>query len=483
MENEKQDLSKERDAKSRWIILVVVIMATFMAALDGSIVNVALPRMAKELGTSTSSIQLVVTSYLVVIVASVLIFGRLGDIFGKSKIFNIGLLGFTLGSLMCGLSQTFSLLILSRVVQAIGAAATMANSQGIITETFALGERGKALGFNGTAVALGSLIGPGLGGFIVETFKWEYIFLINIPIGFIVQYFAFKLLKSNRAAQLEKQPFDIGGALLFMVAITSVFIGLNRAQNLGLTHLITLALLGVSMLSFFLFIVVERLKAHPLLELKIFENKLFSLSIFCGFITFVAVFCNNIMQPFYLQYVLNFSPAKAGLILMIYPTILMITAPLSGHISDKMGSEILTFIGLFLISLGLFFMSTLKEDSSIALMIAFIALMSIGMGLFQSPNNALIMSTVPRNKLGIAGSVNALVRNLGMVCGVTLATSILYAQMSKKMGYKVTDYVVGRSDIFLYGMKTAYMTAGLICALGALLTFMRMRSQANAKKP
>jgi MFS family permease len=205
-----------------------------------------------------------------------------------------------------------------------------------------------------------------------------------------------------------------------------------------------------------------------------FENRLFSLSIFCGFITFVAIFCSNIIQPFYLQNVMAYTPQQTGLILMIYPLILTVVAPISGSLSDKIGSEILTFIGLILISIGLLFMSTLNENSTILNLVLFSGTMSVGMGLFQSPNNSLVMSTVEKDKLGVAGSINALIRNLGMVCGIALATTLLYGRMSAKIGYRVTDFVVGRNDAFLYGMKTVYITAAIICAVGTILTLIRL---------
>ncbi|WP_143329224.1 MFS transporter, partial [Clostridium beijerinckii] len=200
--------------RSKWSILVIVLMFTVMSALDGSIVNVALPKMATALNVTTSSIQLVATSYLIVIAGTVLIFGRLGDMLGKSKMFTFGLGLFTLGSLLCGITNSFPILILARIVQAIGAAGTMANNQGIITETFPPSERGKALGFLGTSIALGSLIGPGLGGLIVGAASWEYIFLINVPIGVIALFYAIKLLpKGNKTV---KGKLDILGAVLFV---------------------------------------------------------------------------------------------------------------------------------------------------------------------------------------------------------------------------------------------------------------------------
>ena len=467
-----------KDTKdSRWVILFIILIVTFMSTLDGSIVNVALPVMSKALNVDTSNIQLVVISYLVVISATILIFGRLGDMFGKKKIFNYGLALFTLGSLLCGLTNSLSILVLARVIQAIGAAGSMANSQGIITEVFPPGERGKALGITGTFVALGSLIGPPLGGFILDISSWQYIFLINVPIGIIVLFYSIKLLpKEDKNVE---GTLDGLGAVLFMFAIIPLFVALNYAESLGFNDPKILIGIFISVFSFVAFIKVEKREKHPLLDLEIFKNRLFTVSILCAFISFTAIFCSVIIQPFYLQDIRGFTPSQTGLLLMIYPLVLAVVAPISGHLSDKTGSEILTFVGLLVTSLGLFLMSTLTETSPIILLVIFVATMSLGNGLFQSPNNALVMSEVPRDKLGVAGSVNALIRNLGMVCGIALASILLYDRMSYKVGYKVTNFVAGRSDIFIYGMKIVYITAGFLSLFGAIITFVRVYKGKN----
>lgn len=460
------------NSNRKWTILVIVVLSTFMSTLDSSIINVALPMMAKVLGVTTANIQLVATSYLITIAGTVLIFGRLGDILGKTKMFTLGLGIFTLGSLLCGLTHSFLLLIVARVIQAIGAAGTMANNQGIIAEIFPPKERGKALGLNGTAVALGSLVGPGLGGIIVGATSWEYIFLINIPIGLITLFFCLKYLPKGHKTVQGK--FDGLGAILFIFAIVPLFTALNEGINRGFTDPFIIGGFIVAVVSFFAFLLVERKRENPMIQLQIFKNTLFSLSIFCGFISFIAIFCSNIILPFYLQNVMSYSPQYTGLILMIYPLILSVVAPVSGHLSDKIGSELLTFLGLVFTSVGLLLMSTLQEGSSLFSMILFIGAMSFGMGIFQSPNNSLIMSTVSKDKLGIAGSINALIRNLGMVCGIALATTLLYSMMSSKIGYRVTDYVPGRNDAFIYGMRTVYIAAGCIALVGAALTFVRL---------
>ena len=169
----------------RWLILFTTVLLTFMATLDSSIVNVALPVISEKLSVSMASIEWIVTSYLIIIVGSILIFGRLSDIKGKAAIFKFGIIVFTIGSFLCGLSNSLVLLVFSRVIQAIGAAATMGTSQGIITQVFPVNERGRALGLNGTFVALGSMVGPPIGGFIVSALSWHYIFLINVPVGIL----------------------------------------------------------------------------------------------------------------------------------------------------------------------------------------------------------------------------------------------------------------------------------------------------------
>ena len=474
---EKMD---EKIYKNRMLILLNLVLVTFMATLDGSIVNVALPKMAKELSVSTQSIAWVVTSYFIVITSTILICGRLGDITGKIKVFKYGLVLFTLGSLLGGLSNSLWFLIIARIIQAFGAAGTMATNQGITTQVFPANERGKALGITGTFVALGNLLGPPLGGFIVGSMSWKYIFLINIPIGIFAFIMGMKILPRTESGTSEK--LDLKGAFFFIITVLSLFGSVIFGGETGYAHPAVISGFVVAAVSFVVFILVETKLAAPLLQLKIFENPLFSLSIFCGFLSFVSIGFSTIIQPFYLQSALKLSPVVTGMIMMVYPLILAVVAPISGNLSDKIGSEFLTFVGLLLTSTGLYLTSTLNERSGIPVLLAFTAVTSVGNGLFQSPNTSLIMSTVPRNKLGIAGSINALVRNLGLVSGISLSTTLLYSRMSAKLGYRTSNYVQGRDDIFIYGMKGVYITAVVICATGAVLTAFRLyRKRTDAR--
>ena len=458
--------------KKEWAILLTVLPMTFMTTLDSSIVNVALPTMAKELNTSMAGIEWVVTSYLIVICATILLFGKLGDILGKTRIFKFGIGVFTIGSLLCGFSNTLFMLILSRLVQAIGAGAAMATNQGIITETFPPNERGRALGMTGTAVALGTMVGPTLGGLIVSISPWEYIFLINIPIGILVYIGVIKILPFKKKASDFK--IDVKGSILFMISITLLFTSINFGQSLGFTNMFIVMSFIISLILFAIFIRVEKNSDNPMLDIKIFKNRLFSLSIFCGFTSFISIGAVNIILPFYYQDVLSLIPSAAGLMMTVSPIILAVVAPLSGYLSDKMGSEKISALGLSILSIGIISLVLFNVNTPLIVVGILVGLLSLGSGIFQSPNNSLIMSTVEKNELGIAGSINGLVRNLGTTTGIALSTSILYSRMSSKLGYKVSGYVDGRADVFVYAMRFVFIGIGVICLIGAILSVIRV---------
>lgn len=459
--------------KKRGLILFNVVLLTFMGCLDSSIVNVALPVMANNFSVGMNSISIIISTYLIAISATVLIFGRLGDIKGKVKIFKIGIVIFTIGSLLCAISNDLNLLVVSRIIQAIGASAFMATNQGIITRVFPANERGRALGITGSFVALGTLVGPPLGGFIVDVASWEYIFLINVPIGIFAFILGMKILPGDEDSNAGAS-FDIKGAVLFLICIILLFGGLLTGERVGFSNPFIVICFVLTAIIFTVFVKFELKAESPLLQLDIFKNKLFSLSILCGFLLFTAMNCSNIILPFYFQDVIKLSPSVSGLYLMTYPLILFVVAPISGYISDKIGSEMLTFIGLMIFSAGFYLIATINENFQPIRLIVFIALMSLGNGMFQSPNNSLIMSTVPKSRLGIAGSINALVRNLGLVVGVSLSTIVLYGVLSSRLGYQVTTFVSGKEAEFCYAMSVTYIVAGTLSLLGAVLTAFRL---------
>lgn len=357
---------------------------------------------------------------------------------------------------------------------------TMANNQGIVTDIFPAGERGKALGFIGTFVSLGSIAGPSLGGVIVSLMGWEYIFWVNIPVGIIAIIIGLRTLPKDMTKL--KVRIDKSGSLLFTLFILALFSGLLLGQQIGYgDNRILTALIGSGII-FVLFIWIEIRKSEPLLQLSLFKNPLFTLSILCGFLVFVANFCFNIIAPFYTQGILNLSPSQAGLLMMLLPIVMVVVAPISGTLSDKIGSELLTFAGLIVMVIAQIGLSQLNHNSPIPLVGLWIGMLGLGSGLFQSPNNSLVMSKIPRTQLGIAGSINSLVRNVGMVVGITVATTTLFAVMSSEAGERVTGLIPGRPDIFLSGMHVVFLSSASICLIAAVLTGWRLWTSRRSAK-
>lgn len=461
-------MSKNR-TYGKWSILFTVLIMTFMVTLDGSIVNVALPVMSGELNASMGDIEWVASIYLVVTCATILIFGRLGDMIGKVRIFQIGVILFTVGSLLCSISGTLPLLIGARVVQGLGSAAALANNQGIITESFPPDERGKALGFVSTFVALGSMTGPTLGGMILTVLPWTYIFLINIPVGVLSFLIGLRTLPNKKPAKPGR--LDAKGSVLLLLSILLLFGSFTLLQN-GVSLPIIIGIIAGAVF-LVLFIMVEKRMDDPLVPIGIFKNKMFSLNLFTMLTAFVAIGANNIIMPFYLQDARQFSPGMAGLLMTVIPLITAVMGPISGTMSDHIGSELPTMIGLIFTTIGLALMTMLGIDTTIAVIILFLAVIAVGSALFQSPNNSLVMGSVSRDELGLVGSLAGLVRNMGMSVGITAGTSLLYSRMSDMAGYRVTNYIPGQPDVFLYGLRSVYIMLAVVVFVGALLTIIR----------
>ncbi|WP_233146935.1 MFS transporter [Paenibacillus selenitireducens] len=461
------------------MILIILNLFTFMATLDGSIVNVALPVISNNLNLAVAQTEWVVTSYLMTICSFILFFGKMADGIGKIKVFRLGAIVFVIGSILCGFSHSLPILVGARIIQAIGASMTMASNMGIVTDIFPAHERGKALGLLGTFVSLGSITGPGLGGFIVSSLGWEYIFWVNVPIGLILIIAGWKLLPDDLSTR--KVTFDVTGMITFAVFIISLFTGILIGQQVGYGNPGIVFSLILAVISFALFIWIEIRKDEPMLQLKIFKNSLFSLSILTGFLVFVANFCFNILTPFYMQGILGMSPHEAGLLLMLFPIMMAFVAPLSGALSDRIGSEWLTFWGLILLTSAQIGLMTLNGNSSLIFVGVLFVALGAGNGIFQSPNNSLLMSTVPKNQLGIAGSINGLVRNMGMVVGISVATTVLFMMMSQQAGHRVTSLIPGHPEIFLYGMRIVFILSSSICFAAALLTGYRLIKMRRSK--
>ncbi len=458
----------------KWLILAVLVAIPFMVTMDGTVVNVALPVMAKDIGVSLESIQTVVSCYLVAVVGSILLFGRLGDMLGKGRMFTLGVVVFGLGSLVAALSRQLWLLDVARVVQGIGGAAAMANNQGIITEVFPENERGRALGISGVFAALGTTLGPPIGGLIVTKLHWSYIFLINVPVALLAFVAGLALLPKG---QKKSQKLDLLGAGVMAAGVVLFFVVLFQGEKIGFAKPLTLLGLALSVGLLVLFVLLEKRSAQPLLDLSLFKNPMFTISVFCVLILFVVSGGVSILMPVYLEDLRQFSAAQSGLILMALPIAMGLLSPVSGTLSDKIGPAPLTVAGLGVLLLGTGCLAFATGGTPLWGLIAFLVLIGIGSGLFAAPNTSLIMGTAPKDKLGIAGSINGFMRNCGSAVGVSLFSSIQYAVMSAIDGRPVTGYVPGKPQLFLSAWKTVFLFGVVLLAVGLTLTVVRLMKQ------
>jgi EmrB/QacA subfamily drug resistance transporter len=457
-----------KDDYKKWKVLMVVLVGSFMTTLDINIVNVALPKISDSLSVGINSIQWVVTSYLIAVSSLVLIFGRISDIIGKKKIYQKGFIVFSVGSFFCVLSTNMIFLIIARVIQGVGASMMMSCNFGIITMSFPKNERGRAVGILGTVVAIGTMTGPPLGGILVSMFKWQSIFIINIPIGLGAYFIGAKLLPMDEKSENE-EVFDIKGAVLFSISIITLFYSLSAGESISFNNPSKILSFILFILSFLSFILVELHVKAPMVDFELFKNKLFSAGIFCAFISYFVIYFTNIIQPFYLQHILNMSPERAGLIMTVYPVTAAVVAPISGYMSDKIGYKLPCLIGLISTCLGIYSMSYLTINSSYLAIMLPMSLLGSGYGMFQSPNTAGVMSSVPKDKLGITGSMNSLIRNLGMTFGISISTSLFYSLISIKIGHSIIGTSKPNSDIFIYAMRSVYVIGAILAIPGILV--------------
>jgi EmrB/QacA subfamily drug resistance transporter len=449
----------------KWLVMGVVALGTLMATIDSSVVNIALPVISQQFHARITATVWVTLSYLLTVTVLLLIFGRLGDLLGRQRVYGGGFLAFTVGSALCGLSGSLGQLILFRAVQAVGAAMMFANGGALITAAFPASERGRALGINGSVVSTGLTLGPSLGGFLLDWAGWRSIFYINLPIG-LVGMLAVRFLLHPEEVGREHRRFDFPGAFLLGGGLLAFTLALTQGRQFGWDSPWVDGGLVLAGLCLGAFILQERRTAHPMIDLTLFRNRLFTAANVAGFLNFVAGFSNVLLMPFYLQQLKGFSPSQAGLMMTAVPLTTLFVAPVSGWLSDRFGSVGLSSTGLFINAVGFLWLSRLDGTVSPADVTWRLILVGVGNGLFQSPNNSAIMGAVPRPRLGVASGFIALVRNLGMVTGLAIAGAVFESRQAALQGQGLAGPLA-----FLGAFRTTYWMAAaiLLVAMGVSL--------------
>ena len=418
-------------SKKGWV-LATVACGTFMATLDSSIVNIALPTLTKVLHSDLRSIKWVIVVYLLTITCSLLPFGRLSDLYGRKKIFQWGFIVFTVGSLLCGFATSLEQLILFRVLQGFGASMLMSNGPAIVTQNFEYGSRGKALGILSMVVSLGLVSGPSIGGFLIGSLGWRSIFLVNIPIGLLGFLFSGRHL-DPMSGRRRHGPFDWGGAFLQMLVLL-LFILFVDPPSFTIADskpiLLSRWWLGSGLVTTsFIFWVIQRQVPEPILDFSLFKIRTFWAANLANFLNFVSYSSLLVLMPFYLEEVLGLDPEHAGFLMSAIPLTVFVVAPISGHLSDRLGTRYLCALGASVSAVALLVMAGILGPGLLESTPHFkvvLALLAIGLssGLFQSPNNVALMSAIQTHKLGVASAVMATIRNLGLVTGTGIAAKL-----------------------------------------------------------
>jgi len=455
----------------RWLIFGVTVMGTFMAVLDASIVNVALPVIATQLGVELPVAQWVVSAYLLVVTILLPLFGKVGDLYGRRRVHLLSFIIFTIGSFLCSIASTIWLLVGARIVQAVGASMLMANSPAIVSITFPGKDRGRALGMIGTVVALASMSGPSLGGLLVGIFNWQSIFYINLPIGVFAYALGYLILPVEE--RRGEGTFDIVGAVLFAVGMTGFLCVLINGQEWGWGSYLVKGMVIATVLLIGLFIWYEGRVDHPMIDLSLFKRWPFLAGNLSGLLAFMAMFSNNMLLPFYLHSVLLLSPTQIGLAITPFPLVMAVTAPISGYLSERINALVLTCSGLTVMMLGLLYLSTLDAQSVIWQVAVGQAIMGFGQGMFQSPNNNSVLSSVPTDKIGLASGISALMRNVGMVSGIAVAVSVFESRRQQVLAGLVMPDQGAYLSAFLSAYHTALVIGACFAGLGAIISLSR----------
>lgn len=449
------------DYSQKWFILAAVAVGIFLATIDGSIVNIALPTLVREFNQELAVVEWVVLVYLLTISTLILGVGRLADIIGKKVLYLVGIVVFTLSSMLCGLSQDVYILIMFRVVQAVGATLMMALGAAIVTEAFPTNERGKALGINGLMVSLGVIIGPTIGGIILEGLSWHWLFFVNLPVGIVGIFMVARYVPQVKSGR--KQQFDIWGALVLCAALISFLFALTTGQRGGFSQPVVWILGLISLVALVVFIQVELRARDPMIDLRIFRNGLFSINLVTGFLSFMASAGTTLLMPFYLQTIMNYSPRTAGLMLSVVPLAIGIVAPFSGAVSDRIGTRPLTALGLFIAFLGYVAVSTIDQTTTqLGYILRFIPI-GVGIGLFQSPNNSAIMGSAPKERLGVISGLLSITRTLGQITGIATLGAIWDSrvQYHQSAGVSNTPELAGLGDALMVSVALFFSAACL----------------------
>lgn len=472
----------------KWVVLTVTTVGIFMATLDSSILVVGLPQVVLALNTNLVVGVWFITIYRLMITVLLVGVGRVADLYGRVRLYNMGFAIFTVGSLLSGLSLTAEELLVFRLVQGVGAAFLFVNSVAIVTDAFAGEGLGKGIGINQVAINAGTITGYTLSGILIQLFTWRSIFLVNVPIGIFGTYWSHRRLKEI-SQPTRGERFDILGAASFSGSITLLLLGLTIGSP---TDAFNLLLVMSSVVLMVLFIFVEHRTKFPVLDLSLFRNRLFTAGNIANLLSGLAFAGLAFIMTLYFQLVRGYDPLHAGVFLIPLDATLIFIGPISGSLSDKWGARGLSTAGLIMAAVGFFDLSGFTTTTSYPQIALGLVLVGFGIGLFRSPNASSVMGSVSSAKRGIASGVRATMINTSIVASIPLVLAVMTAYIPYNVLINIIGNVttVSNGQItasyvtpFLTGLQHALVIFSALILISAIFSFLRGSSSERQVQP
>ena len=458
----------------KWVTLTVTTVGIFMATLDASIIVVGLPTVIEDLHTNLVVGVWIITIYRLMITILLVSIGRFADLYGRVRLYNMGFAVFTIGSLLCALAPTAEALLLFRLVQGVGAALLFVNSVAIVTDAFAGKSLCQGIGMNQVAINAGTIVGYTLSGLLIGTpvLGWRTIFLVNVPVGLFGTYWSKKRLREIHHSS-HREKFDKLGALTFSSSLTSLLLGLTLG---GLTSPLTLTLVTLSILLMALFLLVERRVQHPVIDLSLFKNRLFTTGNIANLLSGLAFAALAFTMTLYFQLVRGYDAYHAGIALIPLEVTLLLVGPVSGSLSDRWGARGLSTLGLVTSSAGFLLLANINRTTSDQQILLSLGVTGVGVGLFRSPNASSVMGSVPADQRGISSGLRATIINTSIVASIPLALAL----MTSDIPYDRLVGIIGQNQLsptdassFLAGIQHALIAFAVITLISAIFSLLR----------
>jgi EmrB/QacA subfamily drug resistance transporter len=449
-----------------------------LATINSGTLIIALPDLERSLGTSLLQLVWVILAYMISSTVLVLTAGRLSDLFGRKKAYVGGFLLFTAASLGAGFSNSGTELILWRIIQGVGAAFLFANAAALVTDAFPKEQLGLAMGTNTMVAAVGLVIGPVLGGALVAI-GWQWVFWFNIPLGLAGAIWG-ALVLHELAKPDTQRGLDLLGTGVFLTGLTGLVYGVSKGGLSGWSEPIVIASLIVAIILLPLFVLIESRTTAPMLDLSIFRNRLFAAATGAAFINGLSRFALLFLFVFYFQGVQGDDPITAGIKLSPMAIGMLVSSPLAGIWADRRGSRTLAALGMLVSALALAGMTTLGQHSPYWETVVWLGLVGIGSGMFNSPNTAAMMGTVPANRRGVAAGARTMLQNTGAVLSIAFVLAIVTAAVPKNVLFKIfsglaSGLPTSELDVFINNMHTALWVLAATSLIGAGVSLLRPR--------